>query len=104
MAANWLNGAVPGPDDVAVIGLDGTYTVTLDASVTVTQLRLGGTNGTQTLNLNGQTLAIGGAGSVGPRGRLAIRGDGRLTLQNGALLTVGGKFDFEQGTLRPAAA
>ncbi len=99
VASNWLNGQVPGPDDVAVIELDGTYTVTLDVNPTVSLLRLGGATGTQTLNLNGRTLSVLNGGTVAAHGEFAIRGDGRLTLQNSSELTVTGTFTFEQGTL-----
>ena len=36
--ANWLNGLVPGQDDIADITLAGTYTVTLDVDATISQL------------------------------------------------------------------
>ncbi len=47
--ANWDAGRVPGSGDHAIIELEGTYTVNLDADATIGGLTLGGQSGTQTL-------------------------------------------------------
>src|SRR5688572_32469314 len=49
-ALNWVGDVVPGVEDVAVIDLPGTYTVTLSADPTVAGLTLGGNGSHPTLN------------------------------------------------------
>jgi hypothetical protein len=97
--ANWLNGQLPGPDDIAVVAVDGTYTVALDVHPSVSQLRLGGGSGTQTLALNGRALTIRGVGEVRSSGVLRMNSDGRITTQNGRALTVQGTLEFDSGTI-----
>ena len=68
VAANWLNNLIPGPDDIAIIDLSGTYQVNVDVNVTISQLRLGAEADTQTLNVNSsRTLTVlnGGTGAEG---------------------------------------
>ena len=68
VAANWLNGLIPGADEVAVIEVPGTYTVNVDVNATVSQLRLGTDPGTQTLSPNSSralTVLNGGTGGAG---------------------------------------
>ncbi len=72
-SANWSGGTVPGADDVAVINVPGTYTVSMTADVSVLGLILGGDAGTQTLATAGNRLAFASGG-----------------LQGGAELEVGG--------------
>src|SRR5205823_8433383 len=43
---NWNPDTVPGPQDTAVIDLDGTFTVDLSTDVTIAGLTLGGASGT----------------------------------------------------------
>lgn len=59
---NWSLGEVPGEGDVAVIGEDGTYTVSLGGAVMVATLVLGGGEGTQTLATAGNSLTVGSGG------------------------------------------
>lgn len=61
---NWDTGLAPGPGDHAIITLDGTYTVTLDADATVQRLSLGAASGTQTLAIASRTLTLGGASAI----------------------------------------
>jgi hypothetical protein len=154
--ANWLNGLLPGQDDIANITLAGTYTVTLDVDPTVSQLVMGNSSGIQTMSTNGRTLTVrnattttagavlfaGGSHTI-PSGTtftqsaltvqsasltiqagatanvgsltingstvvlgesrtvatLTITGDGRLTCENNAVLTVTGSFNWESGTI-----
>ena len=58
--ANWNPVGVPTSSDTVTIKQSGTYTVTLDVSATVEQLILGGSIGSQTLFINGQTLTVTG--------------------------------------------
>jgi hypothetical protein len=115
--ANWLNGLIPGQDDIANITLAGTYTVTLDVDPTVSQLVMGNNTGTQTLNTNGRTLTVRNAttttagavvsvsegtlvvGSSASVVSLSILNDGRVTVQNNAVLTVTGVLNWDSGTL-----
>src|ERR1700722_12278339 len=57
--SNWDLGTVPGASDTANITLAGTYTVTLDANVTVSKLTAGGASGMQTLNWYAANLVVG---------------------------------------------
>jgi Tol biopolymer transport system component len=99
-AANWLSGTVPAVTDTAWIVLDGTYTVTVDAAVTVDRLVLGATSGTQTLSVSAAPLTVNGNADFGTNaavthtssavtvgGDLAITADWQTT---GATLAVGG--------------
>ncbi len=111
--ANWSGGAVPGPTDIAIITLPGTYTVTFDVSDTIAGLQLGGSSGTQTLALSSRTLGLGagsqinangvvslsnatlnGPGSITNAGRLVVHGSTSL---NGALSTSPTSFIRLQG-------
>ncbi|MHB9023496.1 MAG: hypothetical protein ACYC7E_04895, partial [Armatimonadota bacterium] len=96
-AGNWSAGRAPGSADNAFIILDGTYTVTLTASVTVTSLTLGGISGTQTLANSAYTLTLSGAS--------AINANGVYSQTNGALngagtLTVTGIYGWSGGNMR----
>lgn len=76
-ASLWSDGAVPGATDTVTIDVPGNYTVTLDADVSVDQLTLGTSSGTQILNVNGFTLTVGDS--------LIVRGGGtgHLEVLNG---------------------
>src|SRR5262245_27253651 len=74
VAANWNPNQVPGDADNAVITANGTYTVTLDMSATVTSLTLGGTTGEQTFAQNGQTFTVSGAITVNANGVYDLSG------------------------------
>lgn len=54
--ANWNEGVVPGPSDNARILLPGNYTVTVDQSVTVANLLIGGAGSTPTVWVNGGSV------------------------------------------------
>src|SRR5262245_3579450 len=75
--SNWSSGTVPKPEDRALITLDGQYTVTLDADVTVAGLTLGGASGTQSLNTGSHTVTINGPGTIAPHGLLLL-GEGTM--------------------------
>ncbi|MFN2373217.1 MAG: hypothetical protein ABR545_05350, partial [Cyclonatronaceae bacterium] len=83
-AANWNPQVVPGEGDDVIITLPGTYTVVLNATVSVNSIMLGGESGTQTLRKSSGTLTLAAASRIGPNGVLEmlagyITGDGVLT-------------------------
>ncbi|MFQ6614161.1 MAG: LamG-like jellyroll fold domain-containing protein, partial [Fidelibacterota bacterium] len=91
--ANWDTGTVPGSTDNVFITISGTYTVTLDADVTVASLSLGGSSGVQTLSADGRTLTLIGTGTVNSNGALhlinsIVTGSGPLT-NNGNITVLG---------------
>src|ERR1039458_3828367 len=100
VAANWSPNHVPGPSDDVLIGAAGTYTVTLDASPTVSSLTLGGANGWQTLAISGNTLTLNSASVVNTNGIISLH-SGSLGGSGG--LTVSGQFNWTGGTLNAGA-
>jgi hypothetical protein len=102
-ASNWSPNQVPGAADNAYITNNGTYTVTLNTSVTVTSLQLGGNTGTQTFNHSGGTLTLNGP-SVGTANAVyalsggILKGTGSLTLA-GSMNWTGGNINYETGSL-----
>ncbi len=96
VAANWSPNHVPGATIHAFITNSGTYTVTLDASVTVASLTLGGPSGTQSLVANANTLTLNGASTVGSNGSFNLGGG---TLSGSGSLTVNGPFNWSSGTI-----
>ncbi|MGB3543026.1 hypothetical protein, partial [Rubrivirga sp.] len=69
--SKWTNG-IPDASETACIQQSGTYTVTFDQDRDVGTLLLGGTSGTQTLDL-ARTITTLGGGTVSPNGRLQIQ-------------------------------
>src|SRR2546426_4095059 len=71
---SWSTGAVPTSTDDACITAAGTYTVTLNGSVSIRSLSLGGASGTQTLVLaaNGEQLNLSAASSINANGVLTM--------------------------------
>ncbi len=101
-AANWSPNQVPTSADTAWITNNGTYTVTQNvASATALSLALGGTSGTQTLNHNGGTLALGAGGSSSANGAYALSGG---TLTGSGTLTLGGPLNWTSGVLGSTAS
>jgi len=72
VATNWSLGRVPQATDSVVIALNGTYTVTLDTTISIAFLTFGGSSGVQTLAMSGRTLTVTNA----------------VTVQSGAVATV----------------
>ena len=70
--ANWNGGVIPGPTDIALITLPGTYTVTFDVSDTIGGLQLGGSSGTQTLALASKTLGLGAGSQINANGVVSL--------------------------------
>jgi hypothetical protein len=107
--ANWDVGQVPGPADTVLITLDSTYSVTLDTPSSIAKLVLGAAgNGTQTLSLVGQSLAVTDTSDtsvIAPSGNLALASGGTVggasVVQNDGGITatdtdVSLKLDFRQ--------
>ena len=93
--ANWDPHVVPGLLDTAVITTPGTYMVTVDTSVAIHGLILGGASGQQTLFNGGQTVGITNT-LVGANGILSLSGAGTI---GGGLMTNQGTFNWSGGTL-----
>jgi len=91
--ANWSGGAVPGEGDVAVLDLEGTYTVTLEEDAIIAALVMAAGEGTRTLLTERPTIKIRGASRVGP---------GQVFHLDGGILTGPGDLEVE-GTLRWSA-
>lgn len=100
-AANWSPNKVPGSTDAALITNAGTYSVNITATVTVTNLQVGGASGTQTLTNSGGTLNAIMVASVGPNGQFVL-GGGTLGGTNpvalaGAMVWTGGSMGGSAG-------
>src|SRR4051794_1705904 len=100
-AVNWNPNQIPTNTDTAWITNNGTYTVTVSANAAATNLVLGGTSGTQTVNHSGGTFALGNGGSSSPNGTYALSG-GALT--GSGTLTLGGAFNWTAGFLGSTAS
>src|SRR3954468_13552919 len=101
-AVNWSPNQVPTSSDTAWITNNGTYTVTQNvASAAVTNLVLGGTSGTQTLNHTTGILTLGDGGTSSANGSYALSGG---TLTGSGTLTLGGPFNWTVGTLGSTAS
>ncbi len=70
--ANWNGGVIPGPTDIALITLPGTYTVTFDVSDTIGGLQLGGASGTQTLAFSSKTLGLAAGSQINANGVVSL--------------------------------
>jgi formylglycine-generating enzyme required for sulfatase activity len=121
-ATNWSPARVPTTNDIAVISLPGTYTVTLSSGTAApTSLTVGGSNAVVTLQqaagtlapqqastfLSGSTYSLA-AGSLSGAGDLTINGaftstggtlstGGKLVLAEGCTSVVSGGFSKEVG-------
>ncbi len=100
---NWSPNQTPGANDSAFITNAGAYTVTLNSNITVTNLRLGGMSGQQTLATTNFSLTLASAQSslVDSNGVFLLQGGistGNLTV-NGQLDWTGGELGNSQTTL-----
>ncbi|MBP8259643.1 MAG: hypothetical protein KA118_08260, partial [Verrucomicrobia bacterium] len=98
-AANWAPNQVPSIDDTALITQSGVYTVTVNASNAVGGLVVGGSGGTQTVDVS-STLRIEGAGHIAAAGHLLLSG----TLGGSALLQLSGGMTWSGGKIDSNAA
>ncbi len=92
--ANWNGGVVPGPTDIALITLPGTYTVTFDVSDSIGGLQLGGSSGTQTLIVSSKTLGLAAGSQINANGVVSMAS---ATLNGPGSITNAGQL-FVQGT------
>ncbi len=94
---NWNPNQVPGAADTAVITNNGTYTVTLNVSASITSLTLGGASGTQSLLVtNSSILTLASPSAVGANGTLNFSSG---TIGGAGALTVNGPFNWMGGTI-----
>jgi hypothetical protein len=95
VAANWTPAQVPSGGDGVIITNSGTYTVTNTVGVTLHDLTLGGTNGTQILTISSLTLT--NLGLINSNGVLNLNGgdlEGALTIAQGGTLTQTNTLQF----------
>ena len=95
-ATNWNPNQVPGAADTALITTPGTYTVTVNAAVSVGVLTLGGASGAQTLALSSGTFTLGSASTGNAQGILKMTAG---TLTGAGALILAGPFNWSGGTL-----
>ena len=95
-ALNWSPNQVPTGSDTAWITNNGTYTVTVNAAATATNLMLGGTSGAQTINHTSGTLTLTNGGSSSVNGTYALNGG---TLAGSGTLALAGPFNWTAGIL-----
>jgi hypothetical protein len=81
---HWDTGVVPSGSDYAMIIGSGTYTVTVDIDITISDLNIGGATGNQTLSLSGRIITINGTCSINDSGIVimtnsTINGTGTIT-------------------------
>lgn len=89
--ANWSPNVIPAAADTVMITNDGTYTVTLNATPTISTLILGGQNGTQTL-FGG--ITINSNATIGSAGQFIVGG-----LQINGGMIVHGSMVWSNGTI-----
>jgi Ca2+-binding RTX toxin-like protein len=95
-AANWDAGAIPIDSDDTSIVQDGTYSVLLDVYAVVASLTLGGVTGSQTLNINNNTLKLDGASTVNSTGIFNLN-DGMLAGGGDITFAAGSTFNWTSG-------
>jgi hypothetical protein len=101
-ALNWNPNQVPSGSDTAWITNNGTYTVTVSANATATNLVLGGTSGTQTINHTAGTFTLTNGASSSLNGVYTLNGG---TLAGSGTLALAGPFNWTAGILgNPASS
>ncbi|WP_121988740.1 LEPR-XLL domain-containing protein, partial [Nitrospira lenta] len=99
VGANWSRGVAPTTVDIVGVTLDGTYTVTMDVSSTITGLVLGGSLGTQSLAIGAQSLSLSGINNpslVGAHGILSLSSG---TLSRAGEVDINGAINWAGGTI-----
>jgi hypothetical protein len=107
LPTNWNPNQVPGGGDSAVLSAPGTYTVSVTDAESVSNLVLGATSGTLTVNLSAASFTVNGSGSDSAQSALVISGGTLLgagsIVVDGPLSWSGGEIDgtvqFNGGTL-----
>jgi hypothetical protein len=97
--SNWSGGIVPGATDTALIMLDGTYTVTLDADTTVAGITLGGPSGRQTFSMTSRTLTVDGPFNINTNGKAYVSSS---TINGTGDITVSDTLAMITATINPA--
>src|SRR5438132_1190510 len=100
-ALNWSPNQVPTGSDTVWITNNGTYTVTVSANATATNLVLGGTSGIQTVNHTVGTLTLTNGGTSSVNGAYNLNG-GILT--GSGTLSLAGPFNWTLGNLGSAGS
>ncbi len=95
VAANWNPNSVPGSSDDVFITNNGTYTVVLNVSPTISSLTLGGTSGLQTLTNTSQTITLSQASMVNTNGVLGLNGG---VLAGAGSLSINGQVHWNGGS------
>ena len=95
VAANWSPNSVPGASDDVFITSNGTYTVTMDVSPTISRLTLGGISGQQTLTNTSQTLTLSLPSVVNTNGILGMNAG---TLSGLGSLSINGQVHWNGGS------
>lgn len=101
-APNWSPNQVPTTNDTVWITNNGTYSVTISANAGATNLTLGGTSGTQTLNHAAGILTLANGGSSSVNGTYAL--SGTATLTGGGSLALAGPLNWTAGTVGSQAS
>jgi hypothetical protein len=95
IAANWSPNSVPVSTDDVFITSNGTYTVTMDVSPTISRLTLGGISGQQTLTNTSQTLTLSLPSVVNTNGILGMNAG---TLSGLGSLSINGQVNWNGGS------
>src|SRR5450759_2018766 len=95
VAANWSPNSVPGASDDVFITSNGTYTVIMNVSPTISNLTLGGVSGQQTLTNTSQTLTLSLASVVNTNGVLGMNGG---VLNGLGSLSINGQVHWNGGS------
>ncbi|MDH4045430.1 MAG: Ig-like domain-containing protein, partial [Gemmatimonadota bacterium] len=93
--ANWLGGVVPTASDTAFITIGGTYTVNVDAAVTVPRFYLGGTGSSPTLAVTSSVLTVTDSAFVETGATLSQTG---AQVTGAGTVVVRGTFNWLGGT------
>lgn len=98
---NWSLGTVPTAADTVWIRQSGTYSVNVDVAATVGRMLVGGTSGTQTLNVNTGTLTMNDSVLVNANGAVVVAGGG---IAGTGAMAVASAFTWNGGDLSGTGA
>jgi hypothetical protein len=95
VAANWSPNSVPVASSDVFVTNNGTYTVTMDVSPTISSLTLGGISGQQTLTNTSKTLTLSLASVVNTNGVLGMSAG---VLSGSGSLSINGQVHWNGGS------
>src|ERR1017187_936083 len=98
IAANWSPHSVPGSSDDVFITSNGTYTVIMNVSPTISRFTLGGISGQQTLTNTRQTLTLSLPSVVNTNGILGMNAG---TLSGLGSLSLNGQVNWNGAAVVP---